>query len=265
MSAVRRVGTLLGPLAGGWVLCWLLPGLLLGQPTALLEGSAPEAWKDLYIGLLYLVLLGATARAWHVAGPAPGSPGLGPPRLAGLVAGLAVGVGGAVLHRALLALGGWWTSPDPALRAVLEALLVAPLLAFAEEILFRGYLFGVLREELGRSRAYLLGNAFFAVVHLFRPGDGLFKAVYGVGLFLGGAVLCRLTEASGSLWPAIGLHAGWILLVVLDPPGRVTPGWLPGLGGDPAAGALGWLLLLALWASMGPVGRALRVMAARRP
>jgi membrane protease YdiL (CAAX protease family) len=129
---------------------------------------------------------------------------------------------------------------------LVEALAVALLLAFAEEVLFRGYLFGVLREELGRPRAYLLGNALFALVHLLRPGALVFKLAYGLGLFLVGAVLCQLAEARGTLWPGIGLHAGWIVMVVLDPPGRVAPGWLAGLGGDPAAGFLGWLLLLVL-------------------
>lgn len=116
----------------------------------------------------------------------------------------------------------------------------------AEEVLFRGYLFQVLREDLGRARAYLLANALFAVVHLFRPGGAEFKLAYGFGLFLAGAVLCRVVEVTGSLWPAIGLHVGWILFMVGDPPGRVTPGLVAGLEGDPAAGLLGWALLLGL-------------------
>ena len=258
MSSSRlghRLGVLLGPLAAGWLACWLLPGLLLGRPTALLDGSAPAAWKHAYVALLYLVLLGATARAWRAEGPSCPAPGL--PRPSDVLVGAAAGGAGALLHRALLAAGGWWTPPELGGWKVLEVLFVAPLLALAEELLFRGYLFGVLREELGRPRAYLLANLVFAGAHLLRPGDGAFKLAYGLGLLLVGATLCRLVEASGRLGPAVGLHAGWIALVVLDPPGRVTPGWLPGLAGDPSAGVVGWLLLLGFLAGAGPLGRAL--------
>jgi len=132
---------------------------------------------------------------------------------------------------------------------------VALVLAFGEEVLFRGYLFGVFREELGPPRAYLVANALFAGVHLLRPGDPLFKMAYGLGLFLAGAVLCRLAEKSGSLWAGIGLHSAWILMGVLDPPDRIQPGWLSGLGGDPAAGVLGWALLASLWVGLGVLGR----------
>ena len=263
MRLGRRLGALLGPLALGWVACWLGPGLALGNPTALLDGSAPEAWKDAYVALLYLLILGCTARAWRLCGPQAGAPGLGPPRLKSLLVGCGVGLGAAALQRVALAFGGWWTPPDPGLRGLLLAPPVALALAFGEEALFRGYLFGVLREELGRPRAYLAANALFAAVHLLRPGDAAFKLSYGLGLFLVGAVLCRLAEESGSLWAGLGLHAGWIAFVVLDPPGRIPSGWLQGLGGDPAAGVSGWLLLLGLWALGGKLGRALREPAPR--
>ncbi len=246
MSQARRLGLLLGPLGLGWLALWLIPGLYLGHATTLLDGTAPESWKHLYVAGLYLVILGATARAWRLAGPRPGSPGLGPPRLGGLLAGLALGLAAVGVHRLLLAAGGWWAVPVISARAFLEALGVALLLAFGEEVLFRGYLFGVLREELGRPGAYLAANALFAVVHLLRPGSLPFKLACGLGLFLVGVLLCQLAEVAGTLWPAIGLHAGWIVMVVLEPPGRMVSGWLSGLEGDPAAGVLGWLLILVL-------------------
>jgi len=262
LSLARRLGLLLGPLGLGWLSLWLLPGLYLGHPTALLDGSAPESFKHLYVAGLYLVILGATARAWRRAGPRPGSPGLGPPRLGGLLVGLAMGLAAVGVHRVLLAAGGWWTAMVPSPPAFLEALVIALLLAFGEEVLFRGYLFGVLREELGRPQAYLVANLLFALVHLLRPGSLLFKVACGLGLFLVGVVLCHLAEVAGTLWPGVGLHAGWIVMVVLDPPGRVVSGWLSGLGGDPAAGALGWLLLSGLVALVGWWGRSRRASVA---
>lgn len=238
-----------------------MPGLAVGQPTLLLQPRPPEALRLLYLVLLYVSLLGVTAACWRCHGPGPEAASLRPTWAGGYVAGLALGVGGAVLHRLLLHLLGAWSPPDTPAEVWLLALFTAPLLAFAEEVLFRGYLFQVLREDLGRARAYLLANAFFAAVHLFRPGGAEFKLAYGFGLFLAGVVLCRVVEVTRSLWPAIGLHVGWILFMVGDPPGRVTPGLVAGLEGDPAAGLLGWVLLLGLlpWISrLGPQGSSVR-------
>lgn len=248
-----RTGELLVLLTVAWLACWLLLGLAVGRPTVLLEPAPPEGLRILYVVLLYLSVLGCTWSCWTRRGPGPSAAGLQPARLGGFAAGLAFGVGGAVLHRVLLAGFGAWTPPDTSLQVWLLALATAPLLALAEEVLFRGYLFQVLREDLGRDGAYLLANLFFAAVHMFRPGGAAFKLAYGFGLFLAGVILCRLTETSRSLWPAIGLHTGWILLMVGDPPGRVTPSLFAGLEGDPAAGLLGWLLLLGLlpWVSRG--------------
>lgn len=265
MSLLRRLAALLGPLAAGWVACWLIPGLLLGRPGALLDGTAPQVWKAAYVALLYLVILASTLRAWRRCGPRPGSPALGRPSLEALFLGLGAGLLGVGMHRAILAWGGWWSPPLLSWETGLLALGVALPLAFGEEILFRGFLFGVLREELGRPRAYLVANALFAAVHLLRPGEPLFKLAYGLGLFLAGAVLCRLAERSGSLWAGIGVHAAWILMGILDPPGRIHPGWLSGLGGDPAAGGLGWALLACLWAGLGVLGKPKSAPSAGRP
>lgn len=265
MRLARRLVALLGPLAAGWLACWLIPGLLLGRPAALLDGSAPEGWKMAYVAFLYLVILASTFRAWRRCGPGCGAPALGSPRLSGLFGGLGLGLLGVGTHRLVLAWGGWWSPPALSWETGLQAVGVALVLAFGEEVLFRGYLFGVLREELARPRAYLVANALFAVVHLLRPGDPLFKMAYGLGLFLAGAVLCRLAENSGSLWAGIGLHSAWILMGVLDPPARIHPGWISGLGGDPAAGGLGWALLVSLWVGLGILGRSKSPPATSRP
>lgn len=265
MRLARRLVALLGPLAAGWLACWLIPGLLLGRPAALLDGSAPEGWKMAYVACLYLVILASTFRAWRRCGPGCGAPALGSPRLSGLFGGLGLGLLGVGTHRLVLAWGGWWSPPALSWETGLQAVAVALVLAFGEEVLFRGYLLGVLREELGRPRAYLVANALFAVVHLLRPGDPLFKMAYGLGLFLAGAVLCRLAENSGSLWAGIGLHSAWILMGVLDPPTRIHPGWISGLEGDPAAGVLGWALLTSLWVGLGVLGRPKSTLAVSRP
>lgn len=237
-----------------------MPGLALGRPFLLLQPGAPEPIRLLYLVLLYASLLGVTAACWRRQGPGREAASLRPAWAGGYLAGLALGLGGAILHRLLLYALGAWSPPATPATVWLVALVTAPLLALAEEVLFRGYLFQVLREDMGRARAYVLANAFFAVVHLFRPGGAEYKLAYGFGLFLAGVVLCRVVEVTRSLWPALGLHVGWILFMVGDPPGRVTPGVVAGLEGDPAAGLLGWLLLLGLlpWVSRMPQGPSVR-------
>ncbi|MBI3928772.1 MAG: CPBP family intramembrane metalloprotease [Armatimonadetes bacterium] len=251
--ALRPVLTWLTLLALGWVACWLGPGLVAGDPAVLLRPHPPEALRVPYLVLLYGWFLGATLCCWPRHARAAGLPRRGAG--AAFLAGLGLGLVAAGVQRLVLALGGWWTAPDPDPGVLLAAVLTAPLLAFAEEVAFRGFLFGTLKRGLGRPGAFLAANLFFASVHLFRPGALEFKAAYGVGLFLVGLVLCRLAESAGTLWPAIGLHSGWIVLRVADPPGGLSGGWLPGLEGDPLAGLVGWLMLLGLLPLLAPLGR----------
>lgn len=240
-----RAGRLVAALALGWVVTWLLLGLSQGDPTLLLRpGAASEPLKLAYLGLLYAWLLGASGWCWKRWGPR--LPGWRRPGLFFL--GLGIGVVSLTVHRGLLWLLGDYTPQLPALNVALIALVTSPLLALAEEMVFRGYLFGTVREDYGRAAAYLGVNGFFAVLHLLRPGTFDYKLALGLGLFLVGCVLSRWAEASGSLWPAIGLHSALIIGNVVDNVSVVQPGWLSGLRGDPAAGVLGWVLLLGLGA-----------------
>ncbi|HXE71869.1 MAG TPA: type II CAAX endopeptidase family protein, partial [Candidatus Nitrosotenuis sp.] len=249
-----RAGRLLALLALGWVILWLVPGLVLGRPTLLLTADAPEGLRLAYVAGLYVWILLATRLSWRSLGPR-GAPGLAlrPGWGGGLATGLAVGITAVLVHRLVLALAGAWLFAPAPLEVWLVTLGAAPALALAEEYLFRGFLFGGLRQGLGRPGAYLLSNGFFALVHLFRPGGLDYKLGLALGLFLAGSVLCRLVEETGSLWPAVGLHTVWIYAGVVDP--RVRPGWFSGLDGDPVAGAAGWLLLGLLWLWLPRVAR----------
>ena len=59
----------------------------------------------------------------------------------------------------------------------------------------------------------------------------------------------RLTELSGSLWPAAGLHTAWIFAGVTKLAGNPTSGWLTGFDGEAAGGVLAQTMLLALLAA----------------
>ncbi|MEM7627047.1 MAG: CPBP family intramembrane glutamic endopeptidase [Planctomycetota bacterium] len=96
---------------------------------------------------------------------------------------------------------------------VLTVVTIGPLL---EELVFRGLLQTILLELFGRAarwRVVLVAAAVFSLVHV---GATTWHAL--PGLFVLGVVLGWLYERTGSLWPAILVHAGfnglnvWVVL-----------------------------------------------------
>ena len=147
---------------------------------------------------------------------------------------------------------------------LLNALALVLGVGFAEELLFRGWLWGELELLLGRRRGLLAQAGIFALLHpwyrLITPGDpgaALEALALLGGLTLLGLVLALQRRADGGLlWGAVGLHGGlvggWFALqnglIQLSP---AAPAWLVGPGGanpNPIGGLFGWLGLgLLLW------------------
>jgi membrane protease YdiL (CAAX protease family) len=90
--------------------------------------------------------------------------------------------------------------PDPRHRVavILMAVVVAPM---AEEIIFRGYFYGVIRRFGGRIPALLTSSLLFAAIHVHLP------SMLGLGLLA--MVLCLLYERTGSLWATMTMHAAF--------------------------------------------------------
>lgn len=114
-------------------------------------------------------------------------------------------------------------------------LVGALLVGVIEEALFRGAIFGVLRQAMGFWGGAIVSSAFFALVHFAKP-DPQVGTVYGhwcsglqllpqmfnrmdlghrtfplvLTLFFMGLVLCAFYRRTGSLYFVIGLHAGWV-------------------------------------------------------
>ncbi len=82
------------------------------------------------------------------------------------------------------------------LAIILMVVIVAPA---AEEIIFRGYFYGVIRRYGGRIPAILTSSLLFAAIHVHLPSVP--------GLLLLALILCFLYERTGSLWAPITLHA----------------------------------------------------------
>ncbi len=159
---------------------------------------------------------------------------LSPPWLRQTLIGLLVGsippilfflaaykLGNAQIARLPLDLHHVLTQSVPALAATL-------LLAFHEEILYRGYLLQLISQKTSRMVAALITGALFGLVHggnsAANPQGLLFTAI-------GGVLLAWLVMRNGSLWMAGGYHAGWnataSLVLGLNVSGTIMPGsWI---------------------------------------
>jgi len=84
------------------------------------------------------------------------------------------------------------------------AVLAAPV---TEELIFRGCLYGILREALGRRIAILVSAIIFALIHGHLPSLP--------GLMVLAAGLALVYERCGSLWAPISMHAAFNALTIL--------------------------------------------------
>jgi membrane protease YdiL (CAAX protease family) len=177
---------------------------------------------------LYLVAPLALV-AW-LFGPraAPGALGLGAPVLKGL--------GVAFAGTAILPLGYGLLAPMAPLGDALARELVrsALLPGFAEEVLYRGLLFGLLFRFAGWGfvPAVLLNAVLFGGAHLYQGGDaGQAAMIFALTAF-GAAIFAWLyVEWDFNLWVPIGAHvlmnAWWSLFEVDDT--ALGPAWAVGL------------------------------------
>jgi membrane protease YdiL (CAAX protease family) len=154
------------------------------------------------------------------------------------------GIGFAMLGTALalqLLTGGavWAPSGETGriARSVVMAMVSACAVAAIEETVFRGLGLRIFWTAVRPWAAVMLSSLFFAYVHFRMPdavwegrGSGAvtwdtglfvgfwtvagiaqtFRAVEFLNLCLAGAALALLFVRTKSLWPCIGLHAGWV-------------------------------------------------------
>jgi membrane protease YdiL (CAAX protease family) len=157
----------------------------------------------------------------------------------------------------------------------------AVLAALVEEWLFRGWMVRRLARRLPLAAAALVSALVFGALHAFRPafhyrgavrdpwrgleavGEGLARLVdpaqFGplfLGLMLFALALTAAWLRSGTLWTAIGAHAGAVWVAYGSSP---LMSWTTGsswLGGKAIAdGAPAWLVLAALTVVLWPRGR----------
>jgi len=121
------------------------------------------------------------------------------------------------------------------LAQLLKIAIGGMLIGLFEEILFRGFIFSALRKSLGLLASILWSSVLFAIVHFIKPVDlqvtdqwysglllfgHLFSGVSDTflqeacTLFCMGAVLATLSGWTKSVYLSIGLHAGWVWVMM---------------------------------------------------
>jgi membrane protease YdiL (CAAX protease family) len=116
---------------------------------------------------------------------------------------------------------------------LVSATTAAVLVAFLEEILFRGALFGAMRKAWRLGTALVVSSLIYALAHFVQkaPDPAFVKWSTGLGmlpqmfgqlgdlqallpkalvLLVAGVILAMAYQRTGSLFLSIGLHAGWI-------------------------------------------------------
>ena len=155
---------------------------------------------------------------------------------------------------------------------VLFAASVVPIL---EELLFRGFILGVLLRSFSRWSALIFTSALFSMIHFLKapdattPNDAVtwtsgfvsiahsfwqfsdptLLAAGFLTLFAIGCILADARLLTRSLWLPIGLHAGWILANgTFSKAAHRDALALPWVGKDLLVGIAPLILALASWA-----------------
>jgi len=153
-------------------------------------------------------------------------------------------------------------------------LVAATIVPVIEELLFRGFILGILRRSFSRTAALLLTSALFSIIHFLKApesttpddsvrwfsgfvsiahsfwqfGDPLLLAAGFLTLFAIGCILGDARLTTRSLWLPIGLHAGWVFANgTFSKAAHRELLALPWLGKDLLVGIVPLILALASW------------------
>ena len=242
--------------AAGWLAA--VPLTLLGLPMDQLSLTGTVLSFVLFLLVMprWAALRWSKPRPWAALGICGANPKEQRAPAAALLKGLLIAAGLLTLITSVVLIDGsgdWRGEVDA--TQLTNAVLLCLGVGFAEELIFRSWLWTELHQRMSSRRAALAQAGVFSLVHTrFNLGFGAMSGLL-VGLFLLGMVLASQRQSDrGSLWGCISLHgglvAGWFLLqnglLQLSPD---SPPWLVGPGGNspnPLGGLIGILSLLIL-------------------
>lgn len=227
---------------GQFVFAWALLLALVVAHAACVRWVDRQPWSSIGLGR-------EDARPRHLAlGTALGALAIGVPGVLLLAVGWLDPVPGTE--------GSWWET------AWMLAMLFLPA-ALAEELLFRGYPFAVLRSVAGSAFAIMATSALFAMVHVgneraMSDTGALTQGILAV--FLAGILLGGVVVVTGSVWAAWAAHFAWNFVlggIMHSPVSGISipvadyrlvdggPDWATGGGWGPEGGAFAALGMLA--------------------
>jgi len=160
------------------------------------------------------------------------------------------------------------------LLQIIEYIIAAFLIAFLEEIFFRGMIFGKLRTK-SFFLAFIVTTSFYGLIHFLKPFAfkidstpsfwDTFRVCFDfllpfssplsilpgfIGLFLFGALLIYAYIKTSSLYYSVGLHAGVVFFLKADTfYASINPDSSILIHGDKNIynGLLGWCFILLMW------------------
>lgn len=277
----------LGLIPFGYFLVAILAGILLAYPLDHILNSSVPYHKLVNKCTLLMLLLGIypVMRYLHWRATDLGfvvKRSLFPAQLfRGFASGVAIML---VVTAALLLLNirlideAALTSLTSILGVAAKALITSLLIGVLEELLFRGLLFGSLKQSAGTLYAIIVSAGFYAALHFLKADKVIsstditwwsgfqliepafsallrvevldsFLALFCVGIFLA----CIRVRMPNSLGYCMGLHAGWVFVIKLsksltDANAQSEWGFLVGgYDGIIGYGVAAWLLLLILF------------------
>jgi hypothetical protein len=171
-----------------------------------------------------------------------------------LLFGLSLGLTITLSLFALEGLLGWlvWQPSDNLPRVILEGFASALGIAFAEELVFRGWLFNELQRDYRPSVVLWASAGLFATAHFIKPISEIIRTFpqFPALLLLGLTLVWAKRGSKGRLGLSIGLHGGlvWGYYIInvgnLIKYSGVAPDWITGVDKNPLIGIMG---LLFLW------------------
>ena len=272
-SAWPRVFIFLGMLAIAW-LPFAVPIYLLGIALDRFGTAEILSLVLLYAGFLWgLPRWGQRIHGWAQPLKRCGLI-LSPQTARDLWLAIAIGVLGVLALFGIEVLLGWAATspPSPKLgQFIIEGLVMALAVAFAEEMLFRGWLLAELEKDFSATTSLVMSAVFFAVAHFIKPLNEIVRTFpQFLGLVVLGMALVwarRSGQQRGhkkitSLGYPIGLHAGLIWGYYIVNVGglirytKAVPEWVTGIDKNPLAGLLGLILLGAIAFQFAKIARA---------
>lgn len=171
-----------------------------------------------------------------------------------LLFGLSLGLTITLSLFALEGLLGWlvWKPLDNLPRVILEGCASALGIAFAEELVFRGWLLNELQRDYRPGVVLWATAGLFATAHFIKPISEIIRTFpqFPALLLLGLTLVWAKRGSKGRLGLSIGLHAGlvWGYYIInvgnLIKYSGVAPDWVTGVDKNPLIGIMG---LLFLW------------------